>query len=268
MQQVVIPGTNLSVSRFIFGTDRLFTLGRQHKRIALLDKAVEAGFSHFDTAPYYGFGFAERDLGAILKRYPHVTVTTKVGIYPPGGLHQPALSVFLRKAGGRVFPALSRPTIDFSLQRAKAALEGSLRRLGRARVDLYTLHEPRVDMLSCDEWRRWLETMQQEGKVGAFGLALPARDLEQFLATPEAPIDVIQIEDSLARREADLVTAHGRPLQITYGYVRGARQAGDVESVPEILAKALQRNRDGAIIATTSKQHRLAQYASLLEQVG
>ena len=266
MRQIVIPGTKMNVSRFIFGTDRLFSLGPQHKRIALLDKAVEAGFSHFDTAPYYGFGFAERDLAPVLKRYGHVTVTTKVGIYPAGGLHQSALSVLIRKAGGRLLPTLSRPIIDFSLKRAQAALEGSLLRLGRERVDLYTLHAPRPHMLSCDEWRRWLEDMRQQGKVGAFGMALTASDLESFLTMPEAPLEVIQVEDSLGRHEADVLLRHGRELQITFGYVRGARQAGDTTDFLAVLAGALDRNRYGAIIVTTSKEDRLGQYARLLEQ--
>eukprot|EP01037_Dinobryon_pediforme_P015544 gene15544-15691_t len=250
---VTLAGTSLSLSRFVFGTDRLFNVGAKAKRIALLDQAVEAGFTHFDTAPYYGFGHAERDLAVILRRHPHVTVTTKVGIYPAGGTRQPELSVLVRKACGRFIPALSRPAIDFSLGRAMIALDGSLRRLGRDHIDLYTLHEPEAHLMASDEWRRWLEDMTQQGKIGAFGMALTAERLEPFLSIAAAPVDVIQIEDSLDRREADIVRQLGRTPGITYGYVRGAKRAGDSRPVPDILASALARNPSGAVIVTTGK---------------
>jgi hypothetical protein len=58
-------------------------------------------------------------------------VTTKTGLCSAGGEEQSALSVFLPKAGGKLLPALSTPTIDLSVARAQHTLEGSLRRRGR-----------------------------------------------------------------------------------------------------------------------------------------
>jgi D-threo-aldose 1-dehydrogenase len=139
MEAITIPNTDFSVSRFIFGTGSLFNAGPLLKRLAVLEAAVEHGFTHFDAAPYYGFGMAERDLAHVLRKHHALTVTTKVGIYPPGGEQRSALSVLFRKTGGKVFPALSRPTVDFSLQRAQWSLEGSLRRLGRDCIDVYML---------------------------------------------------------------------------------------------------------------------------------
>jgi choline dehydrogenase-like flavoprotein len=40
MKTTTIPGTNLVCSRFIFGTDRLFSVGSRSRRIALLEAAV------------------------------------------------------------------------------------------------------------------------------------------------------------------------------------------------------------------------------------
>jgi len=80
MQKITLPGTGLALSKFIFGTASLFNAGGAARRRALLEAATEGGFSHFDTAPYYGFGMVERDLAPDLRAYPELTVTTKVGI--------------------------------------------------------------------------------------------------------------------------------------------------------------------------------------------
>lgn len=265
MKNVTLPGTDISVSRFVFGTASLFNCGNAAKRNTLLSAAVEAGFTHFDTAPYYGFGAAERDLAPILKAHPAVTVTTKVGIYSPGSEAQPDAAVFLRKAAGRFIKSISRPTIDFTLARATSALEGSLRRLGRDVVDIYTLHEPQIEMLDTDEWRRWLERCIVEGKVRTFGLALTIDKLEPFLDADTGLDRFVQMEDSLAGKEADVLARNGRAMQITYGYVSAALRTGSAISVQDVLAQALRRNRSGAIIVSTTKPSRMPQYARLAE---
>lgn len=260
MRQVILAGTDLPVSRFSFGTASLFNAGSGRMRANVLAAAVDHGFTHFDTAPYYGFGTAERDLRPLLKAHPGITVATKVGIYAPGGEAQSAASVFLRKAAGRIVPALSRPTIDWSVTRARQSLTASLRRLGRARVDLYLLHEPELGLLDSDEWLRWLES--ERDRVGRFGIAVDARRLKPFLEAESPLASVIQTLDSIENREADVILDHHRPLQITYGYVRAARQAGRL-NVPAVLAAALRRNRNGSVIVSTRKPGRLRQYAEI-----
>ena len=90
MHTATLPGTDLTVSRFVFGTSSLFNVRGRANRMALLEEAIAQGFTHFDTAPYYGFGHAERDLAPVLRRHPDVGVTTKVGLCSPGGGAQPA----------------------------------------------------------------------------------------------------------------------------------------------------------------------------------
>lgn len=265
MLLVRVPGTSLTVSRFVFGTASLFNVGARRDRIALLEAAIEAGFTHFDTAPYYGFGWAERDLGEVMQRHRSVTITTKVGIYSPGGEEAPRPMVLLRKAAGRLLPAISRPTINFTLSRAKTALEASLARLRQDRVALYMLHEPELALLDTHEWQRWLETEVARGRVGAFGLALTHDKLLPFLDKAPALAPVVQMLDSLDHREADCLLERGRPLQITYGYVSASRASGSSSSVTNILKAALARNTEGAIIVSTTKAERLKQYPRLLE---
>lgn len=265
MRKLVIAGTNLETSRFIFGTSSLLRAGSTAKRRRLLDAAVDHGFVHFDTAPYYGFGIAERDLAPVLKAHPKVKVTTKVGIYSPGGEDQWSASVVMRKVGGKILPALSRPTTSFDLDRAQVCLEASLRRLGRDHIDLYMLHEPELPLVDAAAWVDWLESRRRGGYVGRYGLALTAARLEPFLAAATPLADVIQVLDSLARHEADVLARYHRPLQITYGYVSAARADGDTTMVPDILRLALERNPHGPIIVSTNRLERLAQYSRIPE---
>lgn len=261
MRRIVIPGTDLTVSRFIFGTASLFNV-RYQDRQRLLDAAYDSGFSHFDTAPLYGFGWAERELSPFLKRHPDATVTTKVGIYSPGGEHQAQAMVFARKVGGKGIPALSRPTSDWSIARARHALDGSLRRLGRDCIDLYTLHEPDFAGIDPDAWLRWLEQERADGRVRRFGIAVEAQRLGDFIAAASPLADIVQTIDSLDNCEADTLIRAGRPLQITYGYVSAAKGA----PVEETLTRALARNAQGAIIVSTRREERIGQYRRLLER--
>jgi D-threo-aldose 1-dehydrogenase len=261
MHKLVIPGTTLETSRFIFGTSGLFQTGTARARRRLLDAAVHHGFEHFDTAPYYGFGVAERDLAPVLRANPNVKVTSKVGIYPPGDGDAAAASVLLRKVGGKLFPSLARPQRSFELRRARLSLEASLRRLGRERIDLYMLHEPQIDQVDCQEWLEWLESLRVRGAVGYFGLATTCARLRPFLDARSPLVPIAQVADSLDRREADLLTAYQRPLQITYGYISRARAAGDRTEVSLLLRRATARNALGPIIVSTKQLERIGQYA-------
>ena len=177
---------------------------------------------------------------------------------------QSSAKIFLRKTVGKVFPPLSRPSIDFTVSRAGKSLEGSLRRLGRDHVELLMLHEPALALLDSDEWLKWLEIKVTSGQVGRFGLALGAERIEPFLENTNGLADVIQTTDSLDRKEADVLVRYNRPLQITYGYVSAAHSHHMKLSVESILERALQRNRDGAIIVSTTRIERLGQYARIL----
>jgi aryl-alcohol dehydrogenase-like predicted oxidoreductase len=262
MRQQILPGTTLSVSRFTFGTAGLFNAGSRRRRASLLAGAYEQGFTHFDTAPLYGFGIAEGDLKPFLAAHPDATVTTKVGIYPPGGADQGSLGVLVRKATGRLLPALSRPIVDWSIARARSTLAGSLRRLGRERIDVYLLHEPDSALLDTEEWLRWLD--DQRDRVLHFGVAANARGLAPFV--PVTPLSaLIQTFDSLEGREAESLLASKRPLQFTYGYLHSLRR-GDSVNVPAVLRGALARNATGSVIVSTSKVERLAQYGNISAQ--
>ena len=81
---------------------------------AVIDAAIDAGVTHFDTAESYGGGKSEEFIGAALgNRRDQVVITTKV--------------------------ACGDPT------RVAQAIDASLERLRTDRVDLYLLHRPDPD---------------------------------------------------------------------------------------------------------------------------
>lgn len=268
MKSVTISGTGLAVSRLVFGTASLIKAGSARNRIAVLEEAVAQSFTHFDTAPYYGFGLGERDLAPVLRAHPAITFTTKVGIYSPGGENQPALAVLLRKVAGKAIKAIVRPEIDFALDRARTTMEASLRRTGRDCIDLYLMHEPEVGLVRLDEWRRWLEDCVTAGKIRHYGAALTAERLEDFLTLGDNPGQVLQVSDSIADHEADVLARAGRPMQLTFGYISAALRAANPPPVAQVIARALARNNQGAVLVSTTKLHRVAQLADMARAAG
>jgi aryl-alcohol dehydrogenase-like predicted oxidoreductase len=263
MRKIVLGEKSLYLSRFGFGTSRLFNVVLPRVRQRLLAAAYENGVTHFDTAPLYGFGIAERELNPLLTAHPDATVATKVGLYPPGDADQPAFSVFFRKVAGKLVPVFSKAIVDYSVERARKSLDGSLRRLGRERVDLYLLHEPDAHLLATDEWLGWLDS--ERNRVRAFGIACEAAKLPPFLVGKHPLAQIVQCSDSIRDTEANVLIRAGRPLQITYGYITAAKR-DPKPNVEAALVAALRRNSQGCILVSTSKEARIRRFAELVEK--
>ena len=261
MDKIRLPNTDLDVSRFSFGTAQLHHIGSTAAQIAHLEAAAEHGFSHFDTAPLYGFGGAERALGQVFSKESEITVATKVGLYPPGGCEQGRAETLVRKAAGKVWPQLSRPVVDLAVERARESLERSLQRLGRDKIDLLLLHEPSTELLQTDEWLGWIE--KERDRIRNVGIAGPHAVVRPFLDIYNPLVQVIQTRDSLRRREADILTSAGRPFQLTYGYFTGDTHGLDGR---EILSGALARNATGSVIVSTRSKERLKDFAEVERQ--
>jgi hypothetical protein len=229
----------------------------------LLKCALDHGITHFDTAPYYGFGVSEQDLGVALVGVSNATIATKVGIYPPGRPSQSSAEVLFRKSGGKILPFLSRPSIDWTVARARKSLDQSLRHLRKDFVDLLLLHEAEVHLLATDEWCHWLES--ERSRVSAFGIACASDRVLPFLSGNHPLAKIIQCSDSVDRREADVVLRAGRPLQITFGYLGGPRSEPS-EAPEQLLAAALRRNATGCVLVSTSREDRIGLLAAIAEQ--
>lgn len=267
MRRVTLQGTTINVSRLSFGTASLHRLLTSRRRQDLLAAAFDHGFTHFDTAPYYGFGIAEQELGRFLKgRQGKITITTKVGLYPPGGLHPNTGSVWIRKAAGKVLPVFSRPVIDWSIAAAAKSLDSSLCRLRIDQIDLLLLHEPISGALQSGVFLDWLKEEQDKGRIRAWGLAGQADCMDTWLSMNHPLGMILQVRDSLDRREADIVRRHGRDLQITYGYLSSSSILPGSLTAMEILEKAMRRNATGSILVSTRQLARVAELAAVAER--
>ena len=277
MQPIMLPGTELMTSRLGFGTAAIHHLIKPRERQRLLQAALEAGFRHFDSARMYGEGMAERSLGELLAGglRQRVTLATKFGIpaqawlerFPAMMYGQRALAGAARRAGWRGATERER---CWSAAAAEASLTASLRALRTDWVDLLLVHEP------CDEdvtallaVAPWLQQQQASGRVRYLGLAGRAATCLAVQQAIPGVFAVLQVEDSIAGHEADVLTAAGLPLQVTYGYVRLAGEAPGAASPPEplaVLRAALARNPMGMVLVSTRKRERVRALAALAEE--
>jgi aryl-alcohol dehydrogenase-like predicted oxidoreductase len=258
MKRVVLPGTDLAMSRLSFGTASLHHLPTSGRRLELLAGALDRGITHYDTAPYYGLGLSELELGrAFGKRRDQVTIATKFGLYPPSGAVTGTPSLWLRKGLGKLAPRLSRPIVDWSPARAAQSLRSSLERLRTDYVDILFLHEPSGPALRSEEILRWLEGERKGGTIRTWGMSGEPSELRTSVVHPLAMI--LQVRDSTVRAEADAVLQAGRPLQLTFGYLSAT--AGHVDSMPAVavLEAALRRNSTGSVLISTRRLARIAE---------
>ena len=143
----------------------------------VLEAAWAIGVRHYDTAPHYGLGLAERRLGAFLATRPReeFVVSTKVGrlLRPnPGGAGS------LDDAHDFVVPADLRRVWDLSADGVRRSLAESLQRLGLDRVDVLYLHDPEAHDLrqGITEALPALAALREERQVGAVGVGSMATE--------------------------------------------------------------------------------------------
>ena len=280
MTQTLLQGTSLLTSRLGMGTAALHHLSTERARQSLLAAALNAGITHFDTAPMYGEGLAERSLGQFLRGRirSEVTVGTKVG-FPARRFVQsiPAL-MYLNKAfdlaSRRLGMAVQRARRrDLSVNGVEKSVSRSLRSLGVDSLDLLLVHEPTVSE-SGNLWELadLFDRLKTSGVVKHIGLAGLALSCVRVHQAVPGIFDVLQVEDSVDGREADALTAASLPLQITYGYLRCAAIAATTADLParvaaDVLAAALCRNPNGMILVSSRSAHRITALAGFNSQV-
>jgi aryl-alcohol dehydrogenase-like predicted oxidoreductase len=150
--------------------------------IRTIHRALELGVTHLDTAEIYGPFHSEEVVGkAIAGHRDDVVVATKFGL--------------VSHAGG------GPGTVDSSAANVKAAVEGSLKRLGTDRIDLYYQH--RVDRgTPIEETVGALAELVAEGKILHIGLSEAAPETIRR-AHAVHPVTALQTEYSLWTREPE-----------------------------------------------------------------
>jgi aryl-alcohol dehydrogenase-like predicted oxidoreductase len=264
MIQVTIPNTNLKISKMIFGTASLIKNRTTNEQLFILNKAVDCGFTHFDTAPLYGFGTSENIVGSVIKKNSNLSVTTKVGLYPLLGINPNFIKLFSIRAiqtlSRRLFGNfknpldLTKPIIDSSVQRARKSLENSLENLKRDHIDIYMIHEACDVLFFSEEWKMFLSNIKKEGKIKFTGLALSSNNKNFFINKKNFQLfDILQAKDSLLYKEANILLQNNLPLQITYGYFSSINKNINNFNYSNYLKKILARNKNGAIIVSSNK---------------
>jgi aryl-alcohol dehydrogenase-like predicted oxidoreductase len=148
----------------------------------VVEAALEAGITFFDTADVYGDGDSERFLGEVLEgRRGEVVLATKFG-YAGSGPGAPGSRDFMRRS-----------------------VAASLKRLRTDYVDLYYYHRP-DGITPMAETIRALAELVEEGRVRAIGISnVTVAQLDE--AVQAGPVAAVQNEYSLLDRtvEADVL---------------------------------------------------------------
>ncbi|HET8527371.1 MAG TPA: aldo/keto reductase [Gaiellaceae bacterium] len=128
------------------------------RSLAVVDEAIEQGVTLFDTADIYSQGASEEFIGRALEhRRDAVYVATKFGKPMDDN------------------PSERRGSRDY----VRSAVEASLRRLRRDRIDVYQMHEPDPNT-PLEETLGALDELVREGKVRWIGSSnFSAEQIEQ-----------------------------------------------------------------------------------------
>jgi len=191
----------------------------------VVSRAIELGINYFDTAPMYGNGQSEVNLGAVLRELKSdVLIGTKVRLK----------SEELDQIGDAVI----------------RSVEGSLRRLGRASVDLIQLHnrigiqrQPERDQVGIpdlDAVRGAFEALQQQGKVRFWGITGLGVSEALYETVATGGFQTIQVAYNLLNPSAGMSVPPAFPFQ-DYGQLikRAAQQGMGVIAIRILAGGAL-----------------------------
>lgn len=205
LEPIELAHTGRTTTRLGFGCSGLMGGISERESLRLLHTAYDAGIRHFDVAPSYGHGLAERCLGKFLRgKADRVTVATKYGVLPPphtilmgaaSRLLRPAVRRFptLRKSAAKAAAGLKSNAL-FSSNEAERSLETSLRELGIDRVDLWLLHEATASDLNDSDLLAALENAKRRGRIGNYGVASERGKLQAIWHSHKEYCPVVQCE--------------------------------------------------------------------------
>lgn len=255
MPAVSLPRAGIVTSRVGFGTSRLHYLDTRERQ-RLLAAVVDHGMVHFDTAPCYGDGLAEIELGRLLRLgRSRFVVASKYGlpadplVAQMGSLGTPvrAARALARQAG---FWRQARPILtDTGL---RDSVRASLRRLRSDRIDILLLHEPSLPRIpSLPDLLAEMCRLRDAGTVGAFGLAGPWHDI--IAVAKQATELPLLLQTGEAEWGDDDTTPDITYSAITRGPQGAFSARAEVDTAAERLVSALLRRPAGVVLVSTTR---------------
>ncbi len=188
---------------------------------AVLDAAVDAGVSFLDTADVYGDGRSEQLIGRYLGDHADLEVTVAT------------------KMGRRV----DQVAENYTLENFRAWTDRSRTNLGMDQLDLVQLHCPPSSVLSHDRVYDALDTLVEEGAIGAYGVSVETCD-EALTAMTRRGTATVQIILNAFRL---------KPLEVVLPSAE-ANGVGIIARVP--LASGLLSGRYTADTTFAAEDHR------------
>ncbi|NEI74530.1 aldo/keto reductase [Rhizobium lusitanum] len=207
MKQVQLGSQGLVVSAQGLGCMGMSTTygpSDEQENLSTLARALDLGVTFFDTAEVYGPFANEELLGkAFAGKRDKVVLATKVG--------------FEFTADGKLAMVDGKPVVTGRPAYVRAAVEGSLRRLGTDFIDLLYLH--RIDPETpIEETIGALAMLVREGKVRTIGVSeASAATIRKAHAIH--PLTAVQTEYSLFERGVECNDVLGTIRELGIGFV-------------------------------------------------
>ncbi|MGV0109114.1 aldo/keto reductase [Arthrobacter sp. CP30] len=157
MEQRILGRTGRPVSVIGLGTWQLgadWGEVADKDAVAVLDAAVEAGVTFFDTADVYGDGRSESTIGGFLR-------------------HNPDLDILVGTKMGR---RVDQTPENYTLSNFRQWIDRSRTNLGVDALDLVQLHCPPTAVYSSDEVYDALDTLVADGVIRNYGVSVERAD--------------------------------------------------------------------------------------------
>lgn len=271
-------GTSGAVAcRLGLGTHSLHRLFSHRARQNYLQLAFDLGVRHFDTAPSYGAGLAERELGCFARgRRSAVQLVSKFGIAPsawatvvPGGAYWAGAARMALRATGMHRAPREGPPRDYSASAMRRSVEASLRRLRTDFLDVLFLHAPQPDCLDgVEALMSALETLREAGSVRRIGLSGAARPCEQIARRYPALAQVLQIEVPADSDGLPRTTPACPQAAIGFWECANRPSGSDQRAVSTMLERLQQAVPAGLILLSTREERVLRQAVAHLSHRG
>jgi aryl-alcohol dehydrogenase-like predicted oxidoreductase len=148
--------------------------------MAVLQAAVDAGITFFDSAQVYGYGHTDRLLGELVRANPgrDLFVASKI---PPMNRQWPS------RPGDRIRDV-------FPPDHVRASVEGMLRQMQVDAIDLVQFHVWQDAWADDPGWQRAVADLRREGLARHIGISVNRREPENVLGTLRTGlIDAVQV---------------------------------------------------------------------------